>query len=96
MPDRWLHPPADFNLATPVDMVSTNDTVGGNSGSPVININQQIVGLLFDGNIESLSGDFIYTDEVARSVSVRVEGILEGLRHIYHANRIVSELTGSQ
>jgi len=95
LPDRWLHPPADFNLSTPVDMVSTNDTVGGNSGSPVININRDIVGLLFDGNIESLSGDFIYTDEVARSVSVRVEGILEGLRHIYHANRIVSELTGN-
>lgn len=95
LPDRWLDLPADFDLSTPVDMVSTNDTVGGNSGSPVINPELQIVGLLFDGNIESLSGDFIYTTEVARSVSVRVEGILEGLRHMYRADRIVQELTGN-
>ncbi|MGD2135512.1 MAG: S46 family peptidase [Gemmatimonadales bacterium] len=95
LPDRWLDPPADFDLSTPVNMVSTNDITGGNSGSPMINIDREIVGLIFDGNIESLSGDFIYTTEVARSVSVRAEGILEALRAIYRADRIVQEIGGN-
>jgi len=92
LPQRWLNPPAEFDLSTPLNMVHTNDTVGGNSGSPLINIDGDVVGLLFDGNIESLSGDFIYTDQGARSVSVRAEAIVEALRHIYGAQRIVDEL----
>ena len=95
LPDRWVTPPADFDLSTPVNMVHTNDTVGGNSGSPVITPELEIVGLLFDGNIESLSGDFIYTTTNARSVSVLSVGILEALQHIYDADRLVGELTGS-
>jgi hypothetical protein len=93
LPDRWLSPSPELNMGTPLNMVHTNDTVGGNSGSPLININGEIVGLLFDGNIESLSGDFIYTDAGARSVSVRAEAIVEALRHIYDAQRVVDELT---
>ncbi|UCD25002.1 MAG: S46 family peptidase, partial [Gemmatimonadota bacterium] len=92
LPDRWLDPSPEFDMSTPLNMVHTNDTVGGNSGSPLININAEIVGLLFDGNIESLSGDFIYTTEGARSVSVRAEAIIEALRNIYDADRIVDEL----
>jgi hypothetical protein len=92
LPDRWLNPPPDFDISTPLDMVHTNDTVGGNSGSPLINVNGEIVGLLFDGNIESLSGDFIYITEGARSVSVRAEAIVEALKHVYEAQRIVDEL----
>ena len=92
LPERWLDPPAAFDLSTPLNMVHTNDTVGGNSGSPLVNVDGDVVGLLFDGNIESLSGDFIYTDESARSVSVRAEAIIEALRHIYGAQRIVDEL----
>ena len=94
LPERWHTPPPELDLSTPVNMVHTNDTVGGNSGSPVINIDRELVGLLFDGNIESLSGDFIYTTEGARSVSVRADGILEALRHVYGADRIVRELVG--
>jgi hypothetical protein len=92
LPNRWLSPSPEFDMSTPLNMVHTNDTVGGNSGSPLINISGEIVGLLFDGNIESLSGDFIYTMEGARSVSVRAEAIVEALRNIYGAQRVVDEL----
>ncbi len=95
LPDRWVNPPAEFDLSTPVNMVHTNDTVGGNSGSPVVTPELEIVGLLFDGNIESLSGDFIYTTTNARSVSVLSVGILEALEHVYGADRLVAELTGN-
>ncbi len=92
LPERWLDPPAEFPLGTPLNMVSTNDIIGGNSGSPVINTDGQLVGLIFDGNIESLPGDFIYTTETARAIAVRAEAIIETLRHIYGADRIVDEL----
>jgi hypothetical protein len=93
LPERWHNPPAEFDRSTPLNMVHTNDTVGGNSGSPVVTPALEIVGLLFDGNIESLSGDFIYTtDDGGRSVSVLTVGILEALQHIYGADRIAQEL----
>ena len=96
LPERWQNPPADFDKSTPLDMVHTNDTVGGNSGSPVINTDLEIVGLLFDGNIESLSGDFIYlTENGGRSVSVLSVAILEALRHLYRADRLARELSGN-
>ena len=94
LPDRWRNPPADFDMSTPLNMVSTNDITGGNSGSPIINTDLEVVGLIFDSNIEGLSGDFIYTTDVARSVSVRAEGILEALRHLYRVDRLVEELVG--
>jgi hypothetical protein len=95
LPERWQSPPAEFDKSTPLNMVHTNDTVGGNSGSPVINTDREIVGLLFDGNIESLSGDFIYiTESGGRSVSVLTTAILEALRHMYDADRIAQELVG--
>jgi len=92
LPDRWLKPPAGFNLATPLNFVTTNDIIGGNSGSPVINAAGQVVGLIFDGNIESLPGDFIYTTEANRAIAVHSAGILQALRHVYRASRIVTEL----
>lgn len=92
LPRRWLAPPPAFDRSTPLNLVSTNDIIGGNSGSPLINTRGQLVGLIFDGNIESLPGDFIYTTERARSVSVHSAGILEALRDLYGAMRIVAEI----
>ncbi len=96
LPSRWLKPPPGFNLATPLNFVTTNDIIGGNSGSPVINTAGDVVGLIFDGNIESLPGDFIYTTATNRAVAVHSAGILEALRHVYGAARIVAELEATR
>ena len=92
LPDRWLSPPETFDLSTPMNFVSSVDIIGGNSGSPVIDRNLRVVGLIFDGNIESLPGDYIYLPEENRSVAVDVRGILEALEDIYGADRMVEEL----
>ncbi|NOY05428.1 MAG: S46 family peptidase [Chlorobi bacterium] len=92
LPDRWKNPPPDFDLSTELDMVSTNDIIGGNSGSAMINTKKQVVGLVFDGNIESLPGRFIFDDTLNRTVSVHSNGIIKALRHIYKADRIANEL----
>ena len=89
---RWQNPPAAFDLKTPLDMVSTNDIIGGNSGSPMVDKQGRIVGLVFDGNIESLPGDFIFTTETNRTVSVHSQAIINALRDVYGAKRITDEL----
>jgi len=92
LPNRWVNHPADLDLSTPFTFVSTADIIGGNSGSPVVNTKLQLVGLAFDSNVEGLPGEFIYTDEKARTVSVDSRAMLEALDKIYDADRIVLEL----
>jgi hypothetical protein len=97
LPERWSTPSTTLDLSTPVNFVSTNDIIGGNSGSPVVNTDLEVVGLAFDGNVESMgSSTFILDDRSARSVSVDVRGMLEAFRHVYNATRIVEELENSR
>jgi hypothetical protein len=93
LPKIWVDRKSKLNLKTPFNFVSTADIIGGNSGSPVVNRAGEFVGIIFDGNIQSLVLDFIYTDEVARAVSVDSRGILEGVKKIYRADKLVAELT---
>ncbi len=92
LPERWANPPADLNLSTPMNFVSTNDIIGGNSGSPVVTTDLNVVGLIFDGNIESLPGDIIFDETKNRSVSVSTAALYEGLLKIYKADRLAKEL----
>lgn len=96
LPDRWKTPPASFERSTPVNLVSTNDITGGNSGSPLLNRELEVVGLIFDGNIESLAGDFIFLPGRMRAISVDVRGMQEALDDIYDADRLVHEATDGE
>ncbi len=91
LPERWQNPPMDM-LKAPINFVCTADIIGGNSGSPVINQNKEVVGLVFDGNIESLPGYFIFDDTYNRTVSVHAGGIAAAVKYIYNADRLLKEL----
>ena len=93
LPQRWLGKKSALDLETPFCFVSTNDIVGGNSGSPVINKKAEIVGLLFDGNTQSIVGNFVYDDTQNRAISVDARGMIEALRKVYGANELADELT---
>jgi hypothetical protein len=94
LPKRWRDDKDKIRADTPFNFVSTADIIGGNSGSPVVNRAGEVVGIIFDGNLQSLVLDFVYTDKIARAISVHSAAILESLRTIYGADDLVKELTG--
>ena len=95
LPDSWANQRAKLDLSTPFNFITNVDIVGGNSGSPVVNRKGELVGLIFDGNLDSLVLDFAYTDQTARALAVHAGAILEALRRVYDANELADEITRS-
>jgi len=96
LPDSWIEAKSRLNLEQKLNMATTNDIIGGNSGSPVVNKNGEVVGLIFDGNIQSLGGDFGFDAAVNRAVAVNTGALREALSKIYKADRVVDELNRHQ
>ena len=94
LPPRWLKAKGRLGPATPFNFVSTADTIGGNSGSPVLNRAGELVGINFARNRHGLVRNFVYTDEQARHIAVHSRGVLEALGSLYDAGPLVKELTG--
>ncbi|HTZ48523.1 MAG TPA: S46 family peptidase [Verrucomicrobiae bacterium] len=94
LPKRWIDGRDKLDLTTPFNFVTTNDIIGGNSGSPVVDRNGDIVGLIFDGNIESLVGDFVYDSYQNRAVAVHTAAMTEAMNKLYGAQKLVDELLG--
>jgi hypothetical protein len=92
LPQRWLDKKSALNLNTPLNFVHTPDIIGGNSGSPVVNTAGEWVGIIFDGNLQSLPLNFAYEDVSARAVSVDCRAIIEALRKVYAVEPLVNEL----
>jgi len=92
LPERWKTPPEGFDLSVPVNFISTADIIGGNSGSPIINQKAEIVGLAFDGNIESMPSRFIFTTEANRCLGVDSRGMYEAIKSVYKFTRLADEM----
>ena len=93
LPQSWLDHKARLNLDTPMNFVCTADIIGGNSGSPVVNRHGELVGIIFDGNLQSLVRDYVFAEEDGRAIAVHGSAILEALRNIYGAAQLVDEMT---
>ena len=94
LPQRWVDKKGKLDMKVPLDFICTADIIGGNSGSPVVNKDAEVVGLIFDGNIQSLVLDFAFTEEQGRAVSVHSQGMIEALRKVYEATNVADELEG--
>jgi hypothetical protein len=92
LPESWLAAKSSLDMSTPMNFSTTNDIIGGNSGSPVVDKNGALIGLIFDGNIFSLGGAFGYQADVNRAVAVDSRALLAGLRKVYHADRLAGEI----
>lgn len=92
LPSRWINRPDSLDLDTPLNLVSTNDISGGSSGSPLLNKDLEVVGVVFDSNLEALPNEYLYRKQSARAISVDARGILEALRTVYGADRLVEEV----
>jgi V8-like Glu-specific endopeptidase len=92
LPQRWLNAKPRLALDTPFNMSSSNDIIGGNSGSPAIDREGRVVGAIFDGNIHSLGGDYGYDARINRAVTVLTPAISEALRKVYGAQRLIDEV----
>jgi len=93
LPPRWMEKKSAVDLKTPFNVITTNDIIGGNSGSPAINQKGELIGLVFDGNRQSIVGNFYYDEAINRTISVDSRGMLEILRKIFDAKEIADELT---
>ena len=96
LPETWLKAKSTLNLSLPMNLSTTNDIIGGNSGSPLIDKDAKVVGLIFDGNIFSLGGDYGYDAAKNRAVAVDSRALLEGMQKVYHLDRVVDEITAAQ
>ena len=96
LPASWLAAKSKLNLGTPMNFCTDNDIIGGNSGSPMVNKNGEIIGLVFDGNIHSLGGEYGFDPALNRTVAVHSAALIEALGKIYGANRIIEELRSQQ
>jgi len=96
LPESWLKAKASLNLSLPMNLSTTNDIIGGNSGSPLIDKDANVIGLIFDGNIFSLGGDYGYDAAKNRAVAVDSRALLEGLQKVYHMGRIVDEIEATR
>ena len=94
LPPRWVRAERKIQRDTPLNFVMTADIVGGNSGSPVINRAGELVGLIFDGNLQSLGSSYAYDDRQGRTIAVDVRAMIESLRKVYGANALADELVG--
>jgi hypothetical protein len=94
LPNRWQSPPASFERSAPLVTAASTDVGGGAYGGPLLNTSLQLVGIVFDGNVQSAAGEYLFLPRRMRTVAVDVRGVLEGLSSLYDANRLVQEMTG--
>jgi hypothetical protein len=96
LPKRWSDKKGKLDLKTPFNFICAADIIGGNSGSPVVNTRGEVIGLIFDGNIHSLVGNYVYDERLNRAVAVDSRAIIEALRKLYDAKDLAAEITGSK